>query len=143
MSAKPFSLAVKAVIPDEAGRVLLLRRSAANKHFVGKWEWPGGKVDPGEDFADAVVREVKEETGLDVAITALAGATEFEMPRAHVVLLCLEARLTGGQLELSAEHDAAEWVTFADFRSLNLPEQVRDFMLEYAARRAAAPSCLP
>jgi ADP-ribose pyrophosphatase YjhB (NUDIX family) len=50
---QPFRLAVKAVVIDDANRCLLLRRSAANKNFVGCWEWPGGKVDPGEDFASA------------------------------------------------------------------------------------------
>jgi len=111
MSEKPFALAVKAVILDTAGRCLLLRRSAANKNFVGKWEWPGGKVDPGEDFATAVLRETQEEAGLVIEITGLAGATTFDMPHVHVVVLCMEAHLTGGTLTLSHEHDAAEWVT--------------------------------
>jgi len=49
-TVKPFRLAVKAVIFDDQQRCLLLRRSAINHHFVGCWEWPGGKVDEGEDF---------------------------------------------------------------------------------------------
>ena len=56
MAGKPFSLTMKAVIVDEQGRTLLIRRSKANKNFIGKWEWPGGKVDPGEDFAVAAIR---------------------------------------------------------------------------------------
>ena len=131
---KPWGLSVKAVILDSAGRCLLLRRSAANKNFVGQWEWPGGKVDPGEDFATAVLRETKEEAGLDVEITGLVGATSFDMPRVHVVVLCIEARLTGGTLTLSHEHDAAEWVPPAELSRWDLPEHVRPFMLEYAGR---------
>jgi ADP-ribose pyrophosphatase YjhB (NUDIX family) len=70
---KPFKLAVKAVILDEQQRCLMLRRSPMNKRFVGAWEWPGGKVDDGEAFADAVLRETHEETSLTVEITGLGG----------------------------------------------------------------------
>jgi len=93
MPAKPFRLAVKAVVFDDANRCLLLRRSAANKNFVGCWEWPGGKVDSGEDFATAALRETAEEAGLQIELTGLAGVTSFEMPAASIVLLCMEARV--------------------------------------------------
>lgn len=128
---KPYALAVKALIVNERGETLLLRRSSANTSFVGCWEWPGGKVDPGEDFAVAVLREMKEEAGLDVEITGLAGATEFEMPKVHVVLLCMEVRITGGELTLSHEHDAAEWVPLAELANRRLPPRVGDFMCAY------------
>ena len=138
MTNKPYSLAVKAIMHDEDGRCLLIRRSAVNRRFAGRWEWPGGKVDPGEDFAHAVVREAKEETGLDVEITGLAGATHFEMPAVHVVMLCMEVRVLGGTLQLSDEHDAAEWVKPGEYDRLPLTENVRPFMLDYAARRSAS-----
>ena len=99
---------------NEAGQCLMLRRSAANRNFAGCWEWPGGKVDPGENFAVALMREVREEAGLDVEIIGFAGATSFEMPEVHVVLLCMEARMKGGEVRLSEEHDAFEWVPLAD-----------------------------
>jgi 8-oxo-dGTP diphosphatase len=135
MSAKPFGLAVKAVVLDDRKRSLLIRRSAQNRHFVGEWEWPGGKVDAGEDFASAVAREAREETALDIEITGLAGATQFEMPKFHVVMLCLEARATGGEIKLSGEHDAFEWVPLVDFAKRPLVGLVRDFMLEYAREK--------
>lgn len=136
-NSNPWSMAVKAVILDNSGRCLLLRRSTANKHFAGKWEWPGGKVDPGEDFAAAVLRETQEEAGLDIEITDLVGASRFDMPRLHVVVLCMEARLTGGTLTLSEEHDAAEWVPLAELSHWDLTEHVRPLMLEYAEKKAA------
>ena len=107
---KPIGMAVKAVILDAEGRCLLLRRSAANRGFVGYWEWPGGKPDPGEDLATAVRREVREESGLEVTLTGLAGASQFEVPTLRVILLCLLARPAGGTLRLSHEHDAFAWV---------------------------------
>lgn len=136
MAGKPFSLTMKAVIVDEQGQTLLIRRSKANKNFTGKWEWPGGKVDPGEDFAMAAIREAKEETGLDVELTAVAGVAQFEMPKALVAMLCMEARITGGELTLSDEHDAFQWVALSKLHEIDLIEgAVRDCMLEYANKR--------
>ena len=133
---KPFSLAVKAIILDAGGRCLLVRRSIANLHFVGMWEWPGGKVDPGEDFASAVIRETREETSLEVEITGLAGATHFEMPKVNVVLLCMETRIVGGEIKLSDEHDQFMWVPLSELSRWPVPEQIAKFMLQYAKSKA-------
>jgi|ERR1041385_2555465 8-oxo-dGTP diphosphatase len=142
MPAKPVVLAVKAVIYDEQRRCLLIRRSAHNRNFVRCWEWPGGKVDAGEDYATAVLRESREETGLEIEITGLAGATQFEMPKANVVLLCMEARVAGGELKLSEEHDDFTWIPLNELSRLSLADQVKDFMFDYAARKSReSPPC--
>lgn len=117
---KPWSMSVKAVIVDEAGRHLLVRRSPRCRHFVGVWEWPGGKLDPGENFATGLVREVREECGLEIALTGLAGASEFEMPQVRFVQVCMFARLTGGALCLSEEHDEFAWVPQPELASWNV-----------------------
>lgn len=135
MAGKPFGLAMKAVVLDEQGRTLLIRRSVANQHFAGKWEWPGGKVDPGEDFAVAAIRETREETGLEVELTGVAGVAGFEVARAHVVMLCMKARVVGGAMQLSHEHDAFRWVPLSELHEMDLIEgSVRDCMLEYARK---------
>lgn len=140
MAVKPFSLTMKAVIVDGEGRTLLIRRSKANKNFTGKWEWPGGKVDPGEDFAAAAIRETKEETGLDVELTGVAGVAQFEMPKAFVAMLCMEARIVGGEIALSEEHDAFQWVPLSKLHEIELIDgSVRDCMLEFAARKTRRP----
>ena len=138
MAAKGFSLTMKAVLVDGEGKTLLIRRSKANKNFTGKWEWPGGKVDPGEDFAVAAIREAKEETGLDVELTGVAGVAQFEMPKAFVVMLCMEARIVGGTMTLSDEHDAFQWAPLSKLHEIELIDgSVRDCMLEYAKRAGA------
>jgi 8-oxo-dGTP diphosphatase len=134
MNTKPHSLSVKAVIFNNAGQCLLIRRSAHNQNFVGKWEWPGGKVDPGEDFATALHREVAEETGLVIELGGLACATSFEMPKANVVLLCMEARLISGDVKLSEEHDDFVWVPMADSLQYEYPAHLAEMMVEYCSR---------
>ena len=138
-SMKPFSMAVKAVILNDEGRCLLIRRSPHNKHFAGCWEWPGGKLDPGESFAVGLEREVMEECGLTVELTGLAGALEFEMPKVRVVMLCMEARLTGGTMHMSEEHDDSAWVPLDELPNQKLPDHQRSFMLDYAIRKTHIP----
>jgi 8-oxo-dGTP diphosphatase len=122
---KPWGLTVKAVIRREDGRVLLLRRSAANKRFVGLWEWPGGKLDPGESFAEALLREVDEECGLTIELIAPVGVSWFEMPAVRAVLICMDAGLAAGEIRLSHEHDAHVWVPFADLAQYQVIEPMR------------------
>ena len=133
--SKPWVMAVKAVVVDAQNRTLLLRRSPVNRHFQDCWEWPGGKLDPGEDYATAVLRETREEIGLQVEITGLAGATTFEMVKVNVVLLCMEARITGGEMHLSEEHDAYDWVPLGELGGKKLAGGVGDFMIEYSRKR--------
>ena len=131
MSTKPFRLAVRAVIRDEQGRCLLLRRSNACKAFVGTWEWPGGKADPGETFDVAVRREVREETGLEIELTGVAGAFHIEMAQQHLAVLCLEAKPAGGALALSEEHDQSAWAPLPDLLKWNLTDGFREFAQSY------------
>jgi len=132
---KPFKLAVKAILLDDHNRCLLLRRSPVCRNFVGKWEWPGGKLDDGEDFASALVREVREEASLEVEITGFGGATSFEMTAVRIVLLCMEARCAQGEVRLSEEHDEYAWVHLTDLAHWDLTDQVKPFMLEYANKK--------
>ena len=136
-TAKPYRLTVKAIILDGQQRCLLVRRSTFNQNFVGCWEWPGGKVDDGEDFATALLREAREETGLAVQITGLAGATAYEMAAAHIVLLCMETCRVSGKLRLSEEHDDLAWVPFGELAHYQFTPGVGDFMLDYTQKKTA------
>jgi len=80
---------------------------------------------------------VREETSLEVEITGLAGATEFEMPAVNVVVLSFEAGLVRGEVKVSVEHDAFAWVPLSELSLRPLADQTRDFMLDYAKRKAA------
>ena len=80
MTRKPFRLSAKVLILDAEGRCLLLRRSRASRANAGKWEFPGGKVDAGESFEEALMREVEEETGLRIGLRRVLGAAQAETP---------------------------------------------------------------
>jgi 8-oxo-dGTP diphosphatase len=129
MTTKPFAVSVKAIIRDEAGRVLLLKRKAASKGNPGRWDLPGGKIDPGEETECALRREVREETGLEVAVARVAGAAESESPARRIAYLVFEACVTGGMLCVGEEHDAAMWAPAHDLPGLDLVPHFRPLLL--------------
>ncbi|MBN1422817.1 MAG: NUDIX hydrolase [Planctomycetes bacterium] len=110
MAGTPYYLSVYAVIADGEGRVLLLRRSQRSKHYPGQWEPPGGKVDAGESLDVALLREVREETGLALSIVRILGATESEFPGFRVAHLLFEGTVDGAQIRLDEDHDAFAWI---------------------------------
>ncbi|NOZ19999.1 MAG: NUDIX domain-containing protein [Planctomycetes bacterium] len=131
MSAKPFGLAMKAFIYDEEGRCLLIRRSMNSKFFAGQWDLPGGKVDSGEEFDDAMAREVAEETGLTITLEGVAGASEHELPHIRVAILFMEARVASGDVQLSSEHDEFRWVSRKELGNMDISDQLSPFVLSY------------
>ncbi len=98
MTPKPFALSVSALILDEHQQCLMLRRSASSKHYAGTWEPPGGKCDSGEAMEAALLREVEEETGLQVRAHAPPGLIPVEMTERQIAYLFFEARVTSGEL---------------------------------------------
>lgn len=104
----------------EKGRVLLVQRG--NEPMKGRWTLPGGLVEVGEALTDAVVREVKEETGLTVEPVELVELLdrihkEGERVRYHYVIADYLCRVVGGQLLAASDADAVRWVERAEWNS--------------------------
>jgi 8-oxo-dGTP diphosphatase len=123
--------AVVGVAVVEGGRVLAARRSRPAE-LAGSWEFPGGKVEPGEDPAVTAVREIEEELGCVVAVTGwLVGES---VVADGLVLRIAAARLVDGD-PVPGEHDAVRWlrageldeVTWAD-ADVPFLAQVRDLL---------------
>ena len=110
-------LVAAAVIRHE-GRVLLTRRMEG-AHLAGMWEFPGGKIEAGEDPRDALRRELDEELGIDVRVGEIVDVTFHPYPDADkaVLLLFFEATREPGSAAPSAI-DVAE-VTWADRAALD------------------------
>ncbi|MBW3593982.1 MAG: NUDIX hydrolase [Actinobacteria bacterium] len=99
-----------AVVIDD-GRLLMIRRG--KEPGRGLWSIPGGRVENGEYLSQALVREVKEETGLDVEVRELLGILEVPGDP-HYVILDHVATVVGGEAEPADDVDAVEWVAFED-----------------------------
>ncbi|MFB4298884.1 NUDIX hydrolase [Actinomadura sp. NTSP31] len=112
---------VGGIVRDGAGRLLLVRRG--RPPGAGLWSVPGGRVEPGEDDAAAVARELKEETGLDVAVGALAGSVDRPGPGGVVYEIHdYAAEAVGGALRAGDDAADVRWVTAAELRELPLTE---------------------
>ncbi len=106
-------LAVSAAI-IRSGKLLVVRR--ARNPAINLYTLPGGAVETGETLTDAVAREVREETSLDIEPVALAGHREAIVRDAqgrverHFVILCFAARWRAGEPVLNEELDDARWI---------------------------------
>ncbi len=110
---------VGAIIKDEAGRLLLIQRG--HEPETGRWSLPGGRIEPGESDEQAVVRETREETGLQVRCGTLVGAVQRPGPGGAVLdIRDYAATVTGGTLAAADDAADARWVSQADLAGLSL-----------------------
>ena len=132
---KPLALSVKMILLDENGMCLLLKRSMSSKGNPGKWDLPGGKIDAGETFDQALLREVWEETGLNSDVIGVAGTSYSESPTHRIVYLILEGLAAPGDVQLSDEHEEYTWVHPRELPQIDLVRQFKELAEEYARRQ--------
>ncbi len=100
-------LEVTAGVIDREGRVLIARR--CNGHLAGCWEFPGGKVEPGEGLAECLIRELREELGIEVEVLAPLPPVEHDYPGGTVRLYGFRCRWLAGEPR-PHDHDRIAWV---------------------------------
>ncbi|MGD9641364.1 MAG: (deoxy)nucleoside triphosphate pyrophosphohydrolase [Elusimicrobiales bacterium] len=98
---------VTAAVIERDGRVLLAQRK--NGALAGKWEFPGGKLEPGETPEACLRRELMEEFGVDTEIGAFVCSSKFEYKHLPIELLVYRARHLSGEFRLT-DHSAIAWV---------------------------------
>lgn len=130
-------LTVDVLIPNEGGKVLVIRRG--HEPFKGAWCLPGGKVDPGETVEEAGIREVAEETGLQVTIERVVGiySTPERDPRGHYVSIVLMAHTVQQVPHVTQEALELEWAEPAEPREMAF-DHAR-ILADHAERPGLAP----
>lgn len=79
-------------------------------NYQGKWEFPGGKIEPGESPEEALIREIQEELDVQVEIGPKLGEIEYDYPEFHVEMTCFFCRISQGEIVLK-EASAAKWLS--------------------------------
>ena len=88
------------------------------------WEFPGGKVEPGETPEQALAREIREELSADISVGQYLTTVEYDYPEFHLSMTCYWCRVREGHLTL-LEHEAARWLPLNDLRQVNwLPADI-------------------
>ena len=85
--------------------------------YKGQWEFPGGKIEPGETPQQALKREIEEELDTEIAVGDLIGTLEYDYPAFHLSMDCFWCEVVSGELVLK-EAEAARWLTKEEFDSV-------------------------
>ena len=92
--------------------------------FKDCWEFPGGKMEPGETPQEALARELKEELAVDVNVGEFLCIVDYDYPTFHLTMHCFYCSVIGGELTL-LEHEASKWLKMTELHSVNwLPADV-------------------
>lgn len=129
---------IGAFIQNSKGEFLVVKRSDEDEYLAGMWELPGGGVDDGEQWEETVVREAKEETGLDVKVIKPVAVgmhvmefSDAKVQRMEVTFLC---EMVGKeQVTLSFEHSTYRWITGKDIETLNFTEYMKKIIQDSLA----------
>jgi len=127
---RPYLAVSAAIIRD--GKVLLVRR--ARHPARNLYTLPGGAVEIGETLTDAVAREVREETAIEIELVGLAGHREVIVRdmqgriERHFVIMCYAARWRSGEAVLNDELDDARWLTPGELQSLSTTEGLAEIV---------------
>ena len=135
MSTAPHLLVVCALI-ERGGRVLAAQRPAGKSQAL-LWEFPGGKIEPGEAPEAALGREIREELHVEIAVGARLPNSFFEYGKCAITLVPFVANLSDGAEPHAAEHAALRWCTPAELQTLDWAPADVPIMEYYLALRGA------
>jgi len=118
--------AVKAIIHKD-GKYLLLKRSDKSNFFPGCWDFPGGKKESDETREKSIIREVKEETNLDIKLDRLTDEITFDINDHTINAFLYAIKSFDGKIKLNSEHTKYKWVEKQDAKQMELSPFVEIF----------------
>lgn len=98
---------VAAIIHDSEGRIFATQRGYGD--YKDGWEFPGGKMEPGESPEEALKREIWEELETKIVVERLVQTVDYDYPNFHLTMHCFWCSIESGSLILK-EHEAARWL---------------------------------
>ena len=122
---KPYGLTVRGIIKNDANEILIVKRHPKSRTDPEMWELPGGKVESGEEFADALVREIKEETNLDVEIGDFAEAIQNNYSHKRTVQIMMYLCEVKGEIKISDEHTEWMWASLEKIKGLEISTSLK------------------
>ena len=106
---------VAAIIFDEQGRIFATQRGYGE--WKDWWEFPGGKIEPGETPQQTLHREIREELDTDIEVGELLRTIDYDYPTFHLTLHCFKCKLIDSHLTL-LEHEASRWLKPNELQSV-------------------------
>ena len=116
------TIEVVAAIIIRDGQVFATQRGYGQ--WQGWWEFPGGKMEPGETPQEALRREIREELDVEIAVERKVCTVEYDYPQFHLRMHCFWCSIAQGALQLK-EHQSAQWLAKEEWESVDwLPADV-------------------
>lgn len=107
---------VVAAIIQKENKILATKRGYGE--FINMWEFPGGKIEPGETKEEALIREIKEELNIEINVDKFAIDIEYQYPNFYLFMSCFMCSIKEGSIEL-LEHNDGKWITKEELNTLN------------------------
>lgn len=104
-----------AIIHDKTGRIFATQRGYGE--WKDWWEFPGGKIEPGETPEDALAREIKEELNAEISIDKFVTTVEYDYPKFHLTMHCYLCSVIKGDLELLEAEDS-KWLLLSEAKDI-------------------------
>lgn len=122
---KKFGVATKAIIKNKEGKFLVLFKSELEDIGQNEIDIPGGRIEFGEDSISSLMREIKEETNLEINVVRPSRVWNLIKDNLHLVGITFIADLIGGVINLSGEHDSYKWVTKEEILEGDYPKWLK------------------
>lgn len=124
----PVWISLKTLVLNQEDKILVIRRSATDYSRPFSWDLPGGALEEGEDPTAGIIRETKEETGLEIKKLEVIGIVSFaEKDGDQLIMLMFKAKAESEKITLSFEHDQYKWLSKSELLDLDISETYKNF----------------